>query len=74
MKRTTVRELHIRTSELVRQASEGVAFVIESRGTPVAELRPLTKARPRKLPDLDKLLSKFPKVPDSGKWLEKHRT
>lgn len=37
-----MRELHIRTSELVREASEGSVIVIERRGEPVAELRPLT--------------------------------
>lgn len=36
-----MRELHIHTSELVREAAEGWAIVIERRGEPVAELRPV---------------------------------
>ena len=39
-----MRELHIHTSELVREAEEGGVIVIERRGEPVAELRPITAA------------------------------
>lgn len=39
MRRSSVRELHIHTSELVREAAEGGVVVIERRGEPVAELR-----------------------------------
>lgn len=46
MRKTSIRELHIHTSELVREAAEGSVIVIERGGRPVAELRPLT-ARPR---------------------------
>ena len=42
MRKASVRDLHIRTSELVREAAEGGIIVIERRGEPVAELRPLT--------------------------------
>lgn len=42
MRTTSVRELHIHTSELVREAAEGGVIVIERRGEPVAELRPIT--------------------------------
>jgi len=42
MRTISVRELHTHTSELVREAAEGGAIVIERRGEPVAELRPLT--------------------------------
>ena len=37
-----MRELHIHTSALVKDASEGAVIVIERRGQPVAELRPLS--------------------------------
>ena len=50
MKTTSVRELHIRTSQLVREAGEGNVIVIERRGEPVAELRPVT-VRPRMAAD-----------------------
>ena len=42
MRTTSVRELHIPTSKLVREAAEGGIIVIERRGEPVAELRPIT--------------------------------
>jgi prevent-host-death family protein len=43
MRRTSVRELHIRTSELVREAAQGEVIVVERRGEPVAELRPFRR-------------------------------
>jgi prevent-host-death family protein len=36
MKTSSVRELHIHTSALIREAAEGEVIVIESRGQPVA--------------------------------------
>jgi antitoxin (DNA-binding transcriptional repressor) of toxin-antitoxin stability system len=44
MRKTSVRELHIHTSALVKEAAEGGVIVIERRGQPVAELRPLSSA------------------------------
>jgi prevent-host-death family protein len=44
MRKTSIRELHIHTSELVREAEEGGVIVIERRGEPVAELRPISTA------------------------------
>ena len=44
MKKTSVPELHIHTSELVREAAEGRVIVIERRGEPVAELRPIIRS------------------------------
>ncbi len=41
MRKASIRDLHIRTSELVREAAEGSVIVIERRGEPVAELRPI---------------------------------
>jgi len=75
MKKASVRDLHIRTSELVREAADGAVIVIERRGEPVAELRPLMKARGKsKLPDMTRYWKKFPKVPgDSGRFLEEDR-
>lgn len=46
MRKTSLRELHINTSELVREAEQGGVILIERRGIPVAELRPLS-ALPR---------------------------
>ncbi len=75
MKKASVRELHIRTSELVREATNGSVIVIESRGEPVAELRPLPKSRPKpSLPDMARFWKTFPQVPgDSGRYLEEDR-
>ena len=75
MQKASVRDLHIRTSELVKAAADGAVIVIERRGEPVAELRPLTPKRPKpKLPDMTHFWTKFPKVPgDSGRYLEEDR-
>ena len=75
MRKTSIRDLHIRTSELVREAAAGAVIVIERRGEPVAELRPLAKTRPKpKLPDMTRFWKKFPRVPgDSGRFLEQDR-
>ena len=42
MRKTSVRELDIHTSALVREAAEGGVIVIERLGEPVSELRPLS--------------------------------
>jgi antitoxin (DNA-binding transcriptional repressor) of toxin-antitoxin stability system len=73
--RASVRDLHIRTSELVRDAASGITIVIERRGEPVAELRPIGKIRARpKLPDMSRFWKRFPMVSgDSGRFLEEDR-
>jgi antitoxin (DNA-binding transcriptional repressor) of toxin-antitoxin stability system len=75
MRKTSIRELHIRTSELVREASSGTVIVIEKRGEAVAELRPLPATRPKpKFPNMSRFWKTFPKVAgDSGKFLEEDR-
>jgi prevent-host-death family protein len=75
MRKASIRDLHIRTSELVREAAEGAVIVIERRGEPVAELRPVPKttAKP-KFPDMTRFWKKMPKVTgDSGRFLEEDR-
>lgn len=75
MKTASIRDLHIHTSELVREASKGTVITIERRGEPVAELRPLAdKVTRRNLPDLSEVWNAFPNVPgDSGRFLEEDR-
>ena len=75
MHKASVRDLHIRTSELVREASHGAVIIIERRGEPVAELRPLTKIPSKpKLPDMRRFWKRFPNVSgDSGRFLEEDR-
>ncbi len=75
MRTASVRDLHIRTSELVREAAEGAVIVIERRGEPVAELRPISKKRAKpRWPDMKEIWRRFPSVPgDSGRFLEEDR-
>ena len=75
MRKASIRDLHIRTSELVRDASEGAVIVIERRGEPVAELRPITKKKKKlKLPDMTAFWASMPQVAgDSSRFLEEDR-
>ena len=75
MKTASIRDLHIRTSELVREAAGGAVIVIERHGEPVAELRPISKKRSKpQLPDMTDLWRRFPSVAsDSGRFLEEDR-
>jgi prevent-host-death family protein len=80
MRKTSVRELHIHTSEFVREAEEGGIIVIERRGEPVAELRPITPvqrmsaAKKAKLFDSMKdIWGKMPSTVDSTKYIEEDR-
>ncbi len=72
MKRTSVRELHIHTSKFVSEAADGSIIVIERRGEPVAELRPITA--PPQMPaskkalifkSMEKIWNRMPQIGDS---------
>ena len=53
MRKASIRELHIRTSEFVRAAENGEVIVIERRGQPVIELHPIgKKKRQIQFPDM----------------------
>jgi prevent-host-death family protein len=75
MKRASIRDLHIRTSELVRDAADGAVIVIERRGEPVAELRPISKVRRKiKFPDMTRFWKDFPQLSgDSTRFIEEDR-
>lgn len=75
MRRASIRDLHIRTSELVREAADGAVILIERRGDAVAELRPISKKRSKtQMPDLSDVWRRFPSVAtDSGRFLEEDR-
>jgi len=60
--KVSVRDLHIRTSELVREAASGSIIVIERRGEPVAELRPVMRRKRIRLPDMTHIWTTFPKL------------
>jgi antitoxin (DNA-binding transcriptional repressor) of toxin-antitoxin stability system len=74
-KKATVRELHLKTSEIVKQVANGETFIIEKQGTPVAEIRPLSpRQSTRQLPDREDFIRSLPVVAiDSGKILEEDR-
>jgi antitoxin (DNA-binding transcriptional repressor) of toxin-antitoxin stability system len=76
MKKTTIRNLHLNTGAIVKEANAGQVFIIERHGIPVAELRPLQpQPRTRPLPDRRAFLSKFPRIKaDSGRILEEDRS
>ena len=75
MRTASIRELHINTSELVREAAQGEVVVIERRGEPIAELRAFAKKHPKKpLPDTRDVWRRMPSViGDSGRFLEEDR-
>ena len=80
MRKTSVRELHIHTSKLVREAAEGDVILIERRGEPVAELRPITARermaagkKARIFTSMRSIWFRMPRVSDSTKILEEDR-
>jgi prevent-host-death family protein len=75
MRKASIRDLHIRTSELVRQAAEGEVIVIERRGEPVAELRRFVETRRKlKFPDMTRFWNEFPELSgDSTQSIEEDR-
>jgi len=76
MKRATVRDLHLKTSAIVKEVAQGQVFVIEKQGVAVAELRPLESCPPtRGFPDIEAFIAGLPKVKtDSGRILEEDRS
>jgi antitoxin (DNA-binding transcriptional repressor) of toxin-antitoxin stability system len=73
MERASVRDLHLKTSELIKNVAEGKTYVIELRGKPVAELLPVTRRRGQPLPDREAFFRKLPRTNDIGKILEEDR-
>jgi antitoxin (DNA-binding transcriptional repressor) of toxin-antitoxin stability system len=76
MERVSVRELHLKTSALIKSVAEGQIFIIESRGVPVAELRPIPERRVGKpLPDREAYFRTLPhSKTDSGRIMEEDRS
>lgn len=76
MERLSVRDLRLKTSAVLKNVSEGQTYIIESRGVPVAELRPIPTRRPtNKLPDREEFIRTLPRSgTDTGKILEEDRT
>jgi prevent-host-death family protein len=76
MEKASVRDLHLKTSALIKEVAKGQTYIIESRGVPVAELRPISERRPgRRLPDREAFIRTLPmSKTDSGRILEEDRT
>jgi antitoxin (DNA-binding transcriptional repressor) of toxin-antitoxin stability system len=74
MKSTSVRELHLQTSALIRAVAEGESYIIMKSGVPVAELRPFEKPPTRRLPNREAIISKMKRAGDSGRILEEDRS
>jgi antitoxin (DNA-binding transcriptional repressor) of toxin-antitoxin stability system len=76
MKRANTRQLHLNTSDILKQVAGGETYVIERRGVPVAELRPYhADLEVRPLPDREDLIAGLPAVKtDSGRLLEEERS
>jgi antitoxin (DNA-binding transcriptional repressor) of toxin-antitoxin stability system len=74
VKRTTVRELHLQTSAIVRAVAEGESYIVEKSGVPVAELRPLDQKSAPKLPNREAIISRMKRAGDSGRILEEDRS
>lgn len=75
-RKATVRELHLNTSEIIKQVVDGETFVIEKHGRPVAEVRPFTpRTITSAMPDREDFLATLSRVKtDSGRILEEDRT
>jgi antitoxin (DNA-binding transcriptional repressor) of toxin-antitoxin stability system len=75
MRSVTVRDLHTKTSEIVKEVAGGEIFIIEKRGVAVAEIRPFSELPPtRRLPDREKSIRRLPRSKiDSGHILEEDR-
>ena len=81
MRKTSVRELHIHTSKWVREAAEGDVIVIERRGEPVAELRPISASRrmaagmkAQIFTSMRRIWARMPQVSDTTEFLEDDRS
>jgi prevent-host-death family protein len=80
MRKASVREFHIHTSELVREAAEGGVIVIERRGIPVAELRPVSAPprmaaakKARIFASMEEIWARMPQSGDSTGFIEEDR-
>ena len=62
MQSSTVRELPLKTSEIVRQVAEGESFIIEKRGVPVAEIRPISDRPTPRMADREALIMSGPET------------
>jgi antitoxin (DNA-binding transcriptional repressor) of toxin-antitoxin stability system len=74
-RKATVRELHLKTSEIVKHVVNGETYVIEKHGKAVAEIRPVQDlVQTRRLPDREDFLRRLSfQAADSGEILAEDR-
>jgi antitoxin (DNA-binding transcriptional repressor) of toxin-antitoxin stability system len=74
MRRLDVRELHHRTGAIVDEVARGDVIVVEKRGVPAAEMRPVKRAAKGFPPGHWDLLRKYPKTEsDSTRFISGDR-
>lgn len=74
VRKASVRELHLKTSEIVKQVANGDTVVIEKHGLPIAEIRPIAEpGQGPRFPDREAWIQSMPELPDSGRILEEDR-
>jgi prevent-host-death family protein len=75
VRKVSIRDLHSRTSELVKEAERGETIVVERRGKAVAELGPISATQGTgRIPDMRAFWKSMPKLSvDSGRILEEDR-
>jgi len=75
MRKTSISELHLRTGSLVNEAARGEVIVIERRGVPLAELRPVRRKTPADMVrEIEARFAGFPKMKDdSGRFISEDR-
>lgn len=74
MKSSSVRELHLKTSEIVRQVVAGKSFIIEKRAYQWPRFVPYANGQKRACPIAKFSLMSGPETMDSGLILEQNRT
>ena len=75
MKRASVRDLHLKTSALIKAVSEGESFIIDKHGVAGAELRPIQPSPPvLKFPNREAFIAALKPSLDSGRILEEDRS
>lgn len=74
MRRVNVRELHHHTGATVDHVAAGNVVIVEKRGVPVAEIRPITRRAARIPKEHWEFVESLPRMPDdSGRTISEDR-
>jgi antitoxin (DNA-binding transcriptional repressor) of toxin-antitoxin stability system len=71
MKKVSIRDLHMRTGAVVREAAGGETIIIEKRGIAVAELRRVKKLTAAEVFRERERSGFFKKLPKTGNWIDR---